>query len=77
MLVPLALRLADSISVDSAHALAQRYLARGIPAYVLTTAAGGAVYVGAFTTSDDAGPLTASLRRIGLSPVLAARTGRP
>ncbi len=76
--VPLALRLADSLAVDSAQALARRLLARGIPAYVLRgTSGNAAVYAGAFATSADAGSLTTSLRRAGLSPVLTARTGRP
>jgi sporulation related protein len=76
--VPLALRLADSLSIDSARALAERYVARGIPAYALETSKGlAAVYAGAFAAGDDAAPLIASLRRANLSPVLVLRTGRP
>ncbi len=76
--VPLALRLADSLPIDSAHALAVRYLKRGIPAYSLEFAKGhAAVYAGAFSAGDDALPLITSLRKAGLTPVLVLRTGRP
>jgi hypothetical protein len=76
--VPLALRLADSLPTDSARALAARYVARGIPAYSLEIGTGlSAVYAGAFSTGDDAQPLSASLHRAGLAPVLVLRTGRP
>jgi hypothetical protein len=76
--VPLALRLADSLPTDSARALAARYVARGIPAYSLEIGKGlSAVYAGAFSAGDDAQPLSASLHRAGLAPVLVLRTGRP
>ena len=76
--VPLALRLADSLSTDSARALAAQYVKRGIPAYHLEFAKGlAAVYAGAFAAGDDALPLIASLRKAGLAPVLVLRTGRP
>jgi hypothetical protein len=76
--VPLALRLADSLHVDSARAVAARYLKRGIPAYSLEFAKGlAAVYAGAFGAGDDALPLITSLRKAGLTPVLVLRTGRP
>jgi hypothetical protein len=76
--VPLALRLADSLLVDSARALATQYAKRGIPAYSLEFTNGlAAVYAGAFGAGDDALPLITSLRRAGLNPVLVIRTGRP
>ena len=76
--VPLALRLADSIPADSARALAAAYMKRGIPAYSLEFSKGlAAVYAGAFGAGDDALPLTTSLRKAGLAPVLVLRTGRP
>jgi SPOR domain len=76
--VPLALRLADSLSADSARALAAQYLKRGIPAYRLEFTKGlAAVYAGAFGAGDDALPLITSLRKAGLTPVLVLRTGRP
>jgi hypothetical protein len=76
--VPLALRLADSLRADSARALAALYVKRGVPAYSLEIAKGlAAVYAGAFGAGDDALPLTTSLRKAGLTPVLVLRTGRP
>jgi hypothetical protein len=63
---------------DSAVAAADRYLARGIPAYALADSNGRAtVYAGAFNGPQAAHTLTASLRAAGLVPVLAYRTGRP
>ncbi|HWZ58561.1 MAG TPA: hypothetical protein VNW46_06240 [Gemmatimonadaceae bacterium] len=76
---PLALVLRRNMAPDSAVAAADRYLARGIPAYVLANDSNGraTVYAGAFNGPQAAHTLTASLRAAGLVPVLAYRTGRP
>jgi hypothetical protein len=74
---PFALLLAGGLPVDSARRLASSLVNRGVPAYVLTTPAGGGrVYAGAFDSADQAAPLATSLRAIGLAPVVAYRTGR-
>jgi hypothetical protein len=73
---PYALRLAADVSADSASRLAAALLGRGVPAYALANPSGtGAVYAGAFDRSDQAAALAASLQAIGLTPVIAYRTG--
>jgi len=74
---PYALRLTDRVSSDSGLRATVTWRARGIPAYALTTDDGQAVvYAGAFTSVDQVGPLTASLRAIGLTPTVAYRIGQ-
>jgi hypothetical protein len=75
---PLALVLDRDLAADSAVAVVDHYLARGIPAYLLARPDGHAtVYAGAFADAQSAHALIASLRAAGLAPVLAHRTGRP
>jgi hypothetical protein len=74
---PFGLLLAGGLPTDSARRLAASLVKRGVPAYVLVTPAGGGkVYAGAFDSADQAVPLATSLRAIGLTPVVAYRTGR-
>ena len=73
---PFALRLAGGLGADSAKHLATSLIARGVPAYVLAVpVAGSAVYAGAFESPGQAVTLAASLRTIGLAPVVGYRTG--
>jgi hypothetical protein len=72
---PFALLLAGGITPDSARRLAASLVARGVPAYVLVTPNTSMVYAGAFGTADQSTPLATSLRAIGLTPVVAYRTG--
>lgn len=74
---PLALRLAEGVSVTGAPTMVAQWQARGIPAYALQQDDGSArVYAGAFETFGQAALLAQSLRDLGHAPVLAFRTGR-
>jgi hypothetical protein len=72
---PFALLLAGGLSSDSARHLVTTLVGRGVPAYALVSPFSGRVYAGAFGTVEEAQPLAASLRAIGLTPVVAYRTG--
>lgn len=72
---PFALLLAGGLSPDSARHLVTTLVGRGVPAYALVSPFSGRVYAGAFETVEEAQTLAASLRAIGLTPVVAYRTG--
>lgn len=75
--VPFALRLEGGVAVTSVSVRISEYSKRGILAYALQQANGSAVlYTGAFESPVQATTLADSLRALGMTPVLAYRTGR-
>lgn len=77
LIVPYALRLADSVRADSVAARLTQFTTQGLVAYALRQPNGRATIVtGAFETPKQANILADSLQRIGITPVLIYRTGR-
>ncbi len=75
--VPFALRLEGGVTVASTPSRLIEYSTKGIQAYALLQANGSAtLYTGAFESPAQAATLADSLRALGISPVLAYRTGR-
>jgi hypothetical protein len=75
--VPFALRLEIGVASSEVSARLADFTKRGLMAYALQQADGSAiVYTGAFETPAQAGTLADSLRALGITPVLAYRTGR-
>jgi len=75
--VPYALRLEDSVALESVPARLADYTNRGLVAYALRQPGGRAVIVtGAFESPAQATVLADSLQKIGITPVLVYRTGR-
>jgi hypothetical protein len=75
--VPFALRLEIGVASSALSAKLADFTKRGLMAYALQQADGSAiVYTGAFETPAQAGTLADSLRALGITPVLAYRTGR-
>ncbi len=75
--VPYALRLERGVPATQVTARLADYGKRGILAYALQQADGSAIlYTGAFESPSQALILADSLRALGLTPVLAYRTGR-
>ena len=75
--VPYALRLEGGVATAMVATRIAQYGKRGILAYSLQQANGSAtLYTGAFESPAQAIMLSDSLRALGLTPVLAYRTGR-
>jgi len=75
--VPYALRLEGGVATQFVAGRIAQYGRRGILAYSLQQANGSAtLYTGAFESPAQAIMLSDSLRALGLTPVLAFRTGR-
>jgi hypothetical protein len=75
--VPYALRLEGGVAAPMVPTRISEYGKRGILAYSLVQANGSAtLYTGAFESPAQAIMLSDSLRALGLTPVLAYRTGR-
>lgn len=75
--VPFALRLEGGINATSVATRIANYSKKGILAYALQQANGSAtLYTGAFESPQQATTLADSLRALGITPVLAYRTGR-
>lgn len=75
--VPFALRLEGGVGATAVANRIEDYGQRGITAYALQQTNGTAtLYTGAFETPSQATLLADSLRALGLTPVLAYRTGR-
>jgi hypothetical protein len=75
--VPYALRLEGGVAAPMVPTRLTEYGKRGILAYALVQANGSAtLYTGAFESPAQAIMLSDSLRALGLTPVLAYRTGR-
>lgn len=75
--VPYALRLEGGVAAPMVPTRLSEYGKRGILAYSLVQANGSAtLYTGAFESPAQAIMLSDSLRALGLTPVLAYRTGR-
>ncbi|MCC6241269.1 MAG: SPOR domain-containing protein [Gemmatimonadaceae bacterium] len=75
--VPFALRLEGGVGATAVANRIEDYGQRGITAYALQQTNGTAtLYTGAFETPSQASLLADSLRALGLTPVLAYRTGR-
>ncbi len=76
-IVPYALRLEGGVGATTAHTRVVAYGRRGIVAYALLQPNGTAtLYTGAFETPSQATTMADSLRALGITPVLAYRTGR-
>lgn len=74
---PYALQLARGVPPEDVPAALAGWAERGVPAYALLQDDGRArIYVGAFETSGQSVLLAASLRDLGVAPVVAFRTGR-
>lgn len=74
---PYALQLARGVPPEDVPAALAGWAERGVPAYALLQDDGRArIYVGAFETSGQSALLAASLRDLGVAPVVAFRTGR-
>ena len=74
---PYALQLARGVPPEDVPAALAGWAERGVPAYALLQDDGRArLYVGAFETSGQSVLLAASLRDLGVAPVVAFRTGR-
>lgn len=74
---PYALLLAQGVPTDEVPAALAGWAERGITAYALLQDDGRArLYVGAFETLDQSVLLAASLRDLGVEPLVAFRTGR-
>ncbi len=77
MVVPFALRLERGVASEAVSARIADFTKRGLMVYALQQADGSAtVYTGAFETPEHANTLADSLRTLGITPVLAYRTGR-
>jgi len=75
--VPFGLRLVGGLKLADVDARVAEYARQGIHAYALQQSDGTAtLYTGAFESPSQAGTLADSLRVLGLTPVLAYRTGR-
>jgi hypothetical protein len=75
--VPFALRLEGGVSAESISTRVGVYSKRGILAYALQQTNGTAtLFTGAFESPQQATTLADSLRALGITPVLAYRTGR-
>lgn len=75
--VPFALRLEGGVPLQEVWMHMREYGGKGILAYALQQPNGTAtVYTGAFETAGQATLLADSLRALGITPVLAYRTGR-
>jgi hypothetical protein len=73
---PFTLLVADSVSEADASLQASELRGRGLPAYVMRTAAGQArVYVGAFDSAEAAQTLAAELDSLKLPATLVTRVG--
>lgn len=76
-IVPFALRLEGGVPATSIATRVSEYSKRGIIAYALQQTNGSAtLYTGAFESPAQASTLADSLRALGITPVLAYRTGR-
>ena len=76
-IVPFALRLEGGVPATSIGTRVTEYGKRGIMAYALQQSNGSAtLYTGAFESPAQASTLADSLRALGITPVLAYRTGR-
>jgi hypothetical protein len=74
---PLALMVQSRIGADTAGAVVNSFVGRGLPVYALRQADGTAtLYAGAFETPEQSTLLAESLRASGLTPTLVYRTGR-
>jgi hypothetical protein len=77
IVVPYAIRLADSVPASVVPERVAEYNSRGIVAYALQQPNGQAIILtGAFETPKQANILADSLQKIGITPVLVYRTGR-
>ena len=77
IVVPYALRLADSVPARTVPERLAEYTGRGIIAYALQQPNGQAIILtGAFESPKQANLLADSLQKIGITPVLVYRTGR-
>ncbi len=75
--VPYALRLESGVAAGAMADKIADFTQRGLMVYALQQADGSAtVYTGAFETPVQASTLADSLRALGITPVLAYRTGR-
>ncbi len=75
--VPFAMRLEGGVPVSEVWVHVKEYGSRGVLAYALQQANGSAtLYTGAFESPRQATLLADSLRALGITPVLAYRTGR-
>ena len=75
--VPFALRLETGVPLGAVSARLAEFARRGLMPYALQQADGSAtLYTGAFETPVQATTLADSLRALGITPVLAYRTGR-
>lgn len=75
--VPFALRLETGVPLGAVSARLAEFARRGLMPYALQQADGSAtLYTGAFETPVQATSLADSLRALGITPVLAYRTGR-
>ena len=75
--VPFALRLEAGVASGAVSARLAEFTKRGLMPYALQQADGSAtLYTGAFETPVQATTLADSLRALGITPVLAYRTGR-
>lgn len=75
--VPFALRLEAGVASGAVSARLAEFTRRGLMPYALQQADGSAtLYTGAFETPVQATTLADSLRALGITPVLAYRTGR-
>jgi hypothetical protein len=75
--LPFAFLIADAVVPDSAAAVRETLLARGVPTYALIQADGLArIYAGAFATPEEAMHLAPVLRAAGVQPRIVYRTGR-
>lgn len=75
--VPFALRLEGGVAATSVARRVDEYGKKGILAYALLQANGSAtLYTGAFESPVQATTMADSLRTLGITPVLAYRTGR-
>lgn len=75
--VPFALRLEGGVAITSVSVRVAEYGKKGILVYALQQANGSAtLYTGAFESPVQATTLADSLRTLGITPVLAYRTGR-
>ena len=75
--VPFALRLESGVASGAVSARLAEFTKRGLMPYALQQADGSAtLYTGAFETPVQATTLADSLRALGITPVLAYRTGR-
>jgi hypothetical protein len=75
--LPFAFLIADAVAIDSAAAMRDTLLAKGVPTYALIQATGVArIYAGAFATPEEAMHLAPVLRAAGVQPRIVYRTGR-